>query len=1051
MSMIVRLRWVIFAAWLALTLVLLLSAPNMAELVQEKGQLRLPDGSPAKLASELLQEMSGEGASAVFVFHDEKGLDEAGLDEVRAAAERLEAMSGELGLASVVSPFERPELKERMISEDGTTALVLLGLEAAGLDAAGQRDALYGALADIGVAHYLTGSVMIDEDVMASSLEGVKRTELLTVIFILVVLFLVFRSAIAPFVPLLTIGISYLTAQSVVAFLAEYADFPLSTFTQMFMVAVMFGIGTDYSILLISRFKEELAQKGSKIEAIVATYRTAGKTVLFSALAVLIGFSAIGFSKFILYRSAVAVAVGVAVMLVALLTLIPFFMAVFGRALFWPGAKSLGHGDSRLWGWAGTLSLRRPLIALAVIAAVTLPFLLRYDGTLSYNSLSEIGEKYDSVKAFNIVAEKFGAGETMPVSLVIRHDEALDNPQGMALIERISRELAEVEGVKSVRSATRPAGQPLEELEVGGQAEMLSDGLEQGADGIFKVRDGLAEAAGQLEASAPQLSEAGEAAARLAAGTQEVADGLRTLSAGLGEIESGLRQGTAGAGELRAGLEEIRRNAETLRASYAGLHDGYRNLGEGIRMLAAQYENIEDGLRGLAEGLAALEQTLAGVQGGHAELAGDAGFQAALGMASGLRTGAMELAEAASQLNARLAETAAGLEAAESGFARANAGQGELHGAFDALIAGLAELERGLALAADGQREIVRRLPEPIAGLEQISDGQRRLEEAFERLDGELGRLTDGLTQSADGLTQIGDGLREAADYLNVLATNDRSAIGGWYMPEEALEREEFAQVLDMYLSEDRKTSKLEVVLDGHPYDSGTLVMIDEVNAAVERAVRGTELKDSIWAAGGVTGMYHDLSRVSEEDFRRTSVITLIGIFLILTVLLRSLVMPVYLMASLLITYYTSIAFAEWVFVDLLGHDGLTWAMPFFAFIMLLALGIDYSIFLMGRFNEYRDLEPKEAILEAMRKMGTVIFSAVIILSGTFAAMLPSGVLTVMQVATVVLTGLALYALVFLPLFVPMMVRLFGRANRWPFMYMDKREERGKEPVSQHS
>ena len=82
-----------------------------------------------------------------------------------------------------------------------------------------------------------------------------KRTELITVIFILVILIVVFRSVVTPWIPLLTIGISYLTAQSVVAYLVEYMDFPLSTFTQIFMVAVMFGIGTDYCILLISRFR----------------------------------------------------------------------------------------------------------------------------------------------------------------------------------------------------------------------------------------------------------------------------------------------------------------------------------------------------------------------------------------------------------------------------------------------------------------------------------------------------------------------------------------------------------------------------------------------------------------------------------------------------------------------------------------------------------------------------------------------------------------------------------------------------------------------------
>ena len=108
--------------------------------------------------------------------------------------------------------------------------------------------------------------------------------------------------------------------------------------------------------------------------------------------------------------------------------------------------------------------------------------------------------------------------------------------------------------------------------------------------------------------------------------------------------------------------------------------------------------------------------------------------------------------------------------------------------------------------------------------------------------------------------------------------------------------------------------------------------------------------------------------------------------------------------------------------------------MPFFGFVLLVALGVDYSIFLMDRFREYRHLDPKEAILEAMRHMGAVIMSAAVILGGTFAAMLPSGVMSLLQIATMVLCGLFLYALVMLPLFIPVMVRVFGEANWWPFM-----------------
>jgi len=209
---------------------------------------------------------------------------------------------------------------------------------------------------------------------------------------------------------------------------------------------------------------------------------------------------------------------------------------------------------------------------------------------------------------------------------------------------------------------------------------------------------------------------------------------------------------------------------------------------------------------------------------------------------------------------------------------------------------------------------------------------------------------------------------------------------------------------------------------------------MEALEDAIARGLQGTGFEGAEYALGGVTSINSDLRDISEGDYARTVALMLVGITLILIVLFRSLVMPIYLVLSLLATYYTSMAMAELLFVRVLGLDGISWAVPFFSFVMLMALGIDYSIFLMDRFKEYRHLDPKEGILLAMKRMGTVIMSAAVILGGTFAAMLPSGVMSLMQIAAIVLCGLFLYAMVMLPLFIPVMIRLFGQANWWPFL-----------------
>lgn len=1041
MKVILKLKWLVLALWIAGAAVLMISAPNMEELVRTKGQITVPDGYSSTLAAQLEKEIGasgdGEGAegmSTVLVFHKDGGLTEDDLAQVKAGLDKLDAEGGTLGVESVMTHFDVPELKEQMVSEDGSTVLALLTVTAGERENTVLLDDLYKALEDVPVEHYYTGNWIISEDVIQSSQEGLKKTEFITVGFILVILFIVFRSAAAPLVPLLSVGFSYLVSQSVVAFFVHYFDFPLSNFTQIFMVAVLFGIGTDYCILLISRYKEELAHRGDKTEAIVHTYRTAGKTVLFSGLAVLVGFASIGFSTFVLYRSAVAVAVGIVVMLLALFTLVPVFLSLLGNALFWPAKGSLEHKPSKVWGAVGSFSLKRPIWALVILAVLIVPFLTAYKGTISFNSLDEIGDKYDSVKGFNLIADSFGPGETLPTNVIVKSDAPMDTPEGLAALEQASRELAKVEGVKTVRSATRPTGEVLEDFLVSDQVVTLDEGLGASGKGLGEISSGLAEASSALNDNAPKLQEATAGAGQLVEGTNELRAGIEELATGLSAIEQGLADGSAGAEELLAGLTEAQASAAKLAEGSAELLKGYQSLGGGLHDLTAGYQAIATEQEKLAGGLDGVRQTLTSVQDSHPELKEDAAFQEALAALSGLQQGAAALGAKLTELNGGLAGVTAGMDQANKGFSEASAGQSALANGLSQLAAGLGELKNGIAQAAAGQGQIVDRLPDVTQGLGELAAGQEELRAGFASLNEQLGELTSGLNQSVDGLNQVTDGLSSAEGYLQGLADAPNKNITGWHIPQEAIEDEQFQSSLDVYMSEDRMTTKLDVIFGSNPYSQDTMAQVEELNAAVSRAFQGTGLSGTEVAIGGVTSMNHDLSTISNGDYSRTVMLMLIGISLILIVLFRSIVIPLYVVASLLITFYTSLAITEVIFVRMLGLSGISWAVPFFGFVMLIALGVDYSIFLMDRFREYRHMDPKKAILEAMKHMGAVIMSAAVILGGTFAAMLPSGVMSLLQIATVVLCGLFLYALVMLPLFIPVMVRTFGEANWWPFM-----------------
>ena len=104
--------------------------------------------------------------------------------------------------------------------------------------------------------------------------------------------------------------------------------------------------------------------------------------------------------------------------------------------------------------------------------------------------------------------------------------------------------------------------------------------------------------------------------------------------------------------------------------------------------------------------------------------------------------------------------------------------------------------------------------------------------------------------------------------------------------------------------------------------------------------------------------------------------------------------------------------------------DGMSWNVPFFSFIIIAALGVDYSIFLMRRFKEYPDVNPKEAIVLAAKNMGGVVMSAAIILAGTFATLYPSNLHLLMEMSICIVTGLFLLSIVLLPIVIPGLISI---------------------------
>ncbi|MEB6549866.1 MMPL family transporter [Heyndrickxia sporothermodurans] len=1038
MKAIVRFRWIVLALWILAAALLIWKAPNMEQLVREKGQITVPDGYPSTLAQEIIDKHATNKSHSepfIVIFHNQKKLTKEQTENIEKTINQLKDNKDKLGINEITTHFGQSDLKDQLVAKDGKTILAMLDVDMENKEVKDVRATLNKAIQTPNVETMMTGNGLINEDVVISSQNGLKKTEIITVIFILIVLILVFRSVVAPIIPLVTVGLTYLVSQSVVAFLVDKLNFPLSNFTQIFLVAVLFGIGTDYCILLLSRYKEELSKGNDTFGAILATYKSAGKTVVFSGLAVMIGFASIGFASFKLYQSASAVAIGVIFLLISLLTIVPFFMATLKNKLFWPIKGDISHSQSKLWGWMGNLAITRPLIALCIVAIFTVPLLISYDGDLSYNSLDEIGEEYESVKAFNLVSDSFGPGEIMPVKIVMENDESMKSKEYLGLIEKISNDLSHTKDIEKVRSATRPVGKILEELYVKNQVDTVSDGIKKGNKGIGTIKDGLSDAAKSLSESTPKLKEATEGIGALQNGTVKLQSGFGDLQNTLSKIEENIRKSGTGTKEIKSGVKEAKKEAIKLKNGANELLKSYQTIYSGLDQLTPKYIEVNAGLKEVQKALANLNGNFTAIEKENPSLQINQNYMeiklTVQGISQKLKT---ELTPGMSALNANLAKVTNGLSQANQGLSKITFGLNSFASGFDQIISGLEKIENGLTLLANGQNKVVNKLPEFSNGLNQIAEGQIKLQKGFSPLNGQMNQLSDGLTQSADGLGEIKNGLSDANSFLNKMSKETPIQQSGIYIPDELISNKEFQQVFNVYLSKDGKVTTFDLVLDENPYSNQAMKTINDIENTVKTSIKGTKLENAHIGISGITSMNHDLQNMSNADYNRTVMFMLAGIALILVILLRSLIMPIYLIASLLLTYYSSMAITELIFVNLLGHSGISWAVPFFGFVIIMALGVDYSIFLMDRFSEYRHINVKEGMLLAMKNMGTVIISAAIILAGTFAAMLPSGVMSLLQIATIVLSGLLFYAFIILPLFVPVMVRSLGKGNWWPFI-----------------
>ncbi|CAM3192031.1 MMPL family transporter [Filibacter tadaridae] len=1004
MRTIIKGRWFILAIWLIATVVLTVIQPDVNAILRDQGQEGTSKDSPSVLANDILKKMDTTiGTDNLIVFYDKDKISKQDMEQIGDAVNSLKDSSSELGITNMIDPFNMPEAKSSLVSEDGTTLMVSYKLDKKDREIDEIQPLFEEKLDKVPVEYYLSGEDFINNDYLKATQAGVEKSAALTVIFILVVLIVAFRSVVTPLVSLLAVAFSYLTSMGIAAQLIDKAGFPITSLTQMLLVLILFGLGTDYNILLFNRFKEELSRGHSVDDSIVKTYKTAGKTIAYSILTVFIAFLALVFSESPIYQSGVVVVIGVTLLLLEILTLTPFVMKVLGKKLFWPSKNVGGHKENKFWGKASSLGVKHPIIITMIILLIIGPMVIFHEEKLNFDTVGELGNKYPSSKAINLVSEHFGKGQSMPATVVIESKKALDNNESLAVIDDITERLKGMKGIKQVSSVTQPLGDRIDDFYVSGQMGTVTDGLSQTQNGVDTISAGMKEASERLgSADFSQVSE-------MVDGTAKLQDGVTALANGLKQIQSGIDDGSSNPQTISNGLTSIETNLSEMGGGVSMLAENYGKMQAGFKEMGTHYQGAAKALLGVKETLSLMQSMVADLGNSYSDLTNDEHY---VGLKQTLDTLSSSLGditpEGINQLNEQY-------NAATAGFGTANKSLAEISNGLDKLAGGLKQLKQGLGEASSGIGTIVTNMNSVNAGLGQMKSGQKQLAEG---LNG-FSAFGDQLSDVNGGLEGISDGIGQTNGYLTQLNKNE-----SFFIPEEALTNDEFKGSLDAFMSKDRKITKMTVILNDDPYSNEALQTIDKMNETISTGLKGTVLSGAEYGTAGSSATTRDMNDILSRDLSKTTVIVIAGVLLVLFFVIRSFWTPIFITASLVGAYYAAMFVVNSIFIDLLGYAGLSSFVPFFSFIIIVSLGVDYSIFLMMRFKEYPDLPPKEAIVMASKHIGGVIISAVIILGGTFATLTPAGIVLLTELAIAVITGLIVLCFILLPIFLPALIAL---------------------------
>jgi RND superfamily putative drug exporter len=496
-----------------LAVFVVLAAPDLTRLAAE-GQARLLDplsesAKGVEVVKQAWPDQSYESLAVVALVR-EGGLKPDDLAYAARLADRFAANGHPSDILRVLGPKSDPRIAERLVSRDRTTQIVVVPLNTSFVAPAAAETVAWlqanstsdGLAPPPGLELKWSGDAVIGREYMRNVQVSLDRAALVTVVLLLVVLLIVYRSFLLALVPLATIGVSLLIARGLLAWLTQ-VGWEISPLVELFLVAVLFGSGTDFCLFVSWRFAENW-NAANPAGAMRVTLRRAMGALVTSAGTVIIGLLLMGTTRFKLFSSTgPSVALGLALTVAATLTLTPALLVLLAR--YRPKSfNGMTRGSSGIWDTLGQRAMARPALSWGLVMVILVPIAILGSRTeFLQDTLSELPAGTASVDNLRFINGKLGPGMTSPLTVILESDADLKESQGLALIDDVSRLLGRQRKLEEVRSATQPLGSsaPLDPARLASRLGEVNDGFRRLSTGASLLQQGLKEGLAKLQAA----------------------------------------------------------------------------------------------------------------------------------------------------------------------------------------------------------------------------------------------------------------------------------------------------------------------------------------------------------------------------------------------------------------------------------------------------------------------------------------------------------------------------------------------------------------------